>query len=601
MKKLITNLLIAVLSIAASSALRANHLGDQLQFSVRATGSQQSPAVNTNAIGIGSFILSNDRTTLDINLTIANLSGPIQAIHIHEGFAGQSGGVWRDLEPLLQGNRVKGQLTGLSSAELAKLINGGYYVNVHTMQNPDGEVRGQISLENDQAYSVMLDAAQEVPANTSMANGLGSFVVSKTGYFASLDLLVNGLSGPIMGAHIHSGMAGMNGDVIYDLTPLVSGNRISGKIDLSAFDMMDMQALANAGLYINIHTMMEMGGEIRGQIIKQRGLSFDASLNGMNQTPMNSSTARGLAILSLSPTLDTLNYALLTDGLMSDAEAAHIHLGAAGVNGDVAAGLTLSNGFSAMGMITGSTLSNDLINDLLKGETYINVHNMDFPGGEIRAQIFRHAREGFGFDLCGAQEVPSVLTGAYGSAVISYDRSRSNIHYMVAASGVTDNYDGAHLHAGAAGTNGDVLVNFSSTLMNNTTSGYDTTITPAIATMIVNGETYINLHNMTNPGGEIRGQVLKTGSCEIVTSLVSASKPETVGIYPNPTSTNITIQSSEKISSIRIFSGDGRLLIQQNPSSHNMTTLDVSHLSPGIYLVETTSNQGNHLNKIIKN
>jgi hypothetical protein len=601
MKKLITNLLIAVLSIAASSALRANHLGDQLQFSVRATGSQQTPAVNSNAVGIGSFILSNDRTTLDINMTIANLSGPIQAIHIHSGFAGQAGDVWKDLQPMLQGNRVKGQITGLTSAEQATLINGGFYVNVHTMQNPDGEVRGQLTLENDQAYTVMLNASQEVPANASMAVGLGSFVVSKTGYFATLDLLVHGLSGPIMGAHIHSGMAGMNGDVIYDLTPFISGNRISGKIDLSALNMMDMQSLTTAGLYINIHTMMEMGGEIRGQIIKQRGLSFDASLNGMNQTPMNASTAKGLAILNLSPTFDTLNYALLTDGLMSDAMAAHIHLGAAGVSGDVAIGLTLTDGYSGMGVVTGSSLSNDLINDLLKGETYINVHNMDFPGGEIRAQVFRHAREGFGFDLCGAQEVPSVLAEAYGSAVISYDRSRSNIHYMVAASGVTDNYDGAHLHSGSAGTNGEVLVNFSSTLMNNTTSGYDTTITPAIATMIVNGETYVNLHNMTNPGGEIRGQVLKTGSCEIVTSIPSTSKSETVGIYPNPTSNNITIQSSERITNIRIFSSDGRLLIQQNPSSQNLSNIDVSFLSPGIYIVETTSKQGNKLNKIIKN
>ncbi len=141
----------------------ANHFSDQLQFSVRMTGAQQTPAVETNAIGIGSFILSNDRSTIDINLTLANLSGPIQAIHIHEGFSGESVGVWMDLEPFLTGNRVKGQITGLTSAQLSRMLSGGYYVNVHTMQNPDGEARGQIILEKDQAYTAMPDDAHEVP------------------------------------------------------------------------------------------------------------------------------------------------------------------------------------------------------------------------------------------------------------------------------------------------------------------------------------------------------------------------------------------------------------------------------------------------------
>jgi Cu/Zn superoxide dismutase len=601
MKNLFTHLTAFLLMLVASSGIKANHLSDQLQFSVRATGAQQIPAVNSSGVAIGSFILSNDRSALDINLTIANLSGPIQAIHIHSGFANESGDVWMDLAPYLQGNRVKGQITGLSSGELARLINGGFYVNVHTMANPDGEVRGQISLENDQAYSIILGGNQEVPATSSMALGLGSFSVSKTGYFATLNLVVNGLSGPIMGAHIHSGMAGINGDVIYDLTPLVSGNRIEGKIDLGAFGIMNLQSLSNAGLYINIHTMTEMGGEIRGQILMQRGLSFDAALSGMTQVPMNASMANGIAVLNLNPTLDTLNYALLADGLMSMAEAAHIHLGAAGINGDVAAGLDISNGYSAVGMITGSTLSNSFINDLLKGETYINIHNMDFPGGEIRGQIFRHAREGFGFDLCGAQEVPSVLTGAYGSGVISYDRNRSNIHYMIAASEVSDTYDGAHIHAGAAGTNGDVLINFSSNLMNNTTSGYDTTITPAIATMIVNGETYVNLHNMTNPGGEIRGQVLKTGSCEIVTSIQSEASKQELEIFPNPSKNLINIRSSENIQMIRIISVDGRLIQQQKINSQQQALINIEDLNNGIYLLETVSANGNQISRIIKN
>jgi hypothetical protein len=137
--------------------------------------------------------------------------------------------------------------------------------------------------------------------------------------------------------------------------------------------------------------------------------------------------------------------------------------------------------------------------------------------------------------------------------------------------------------------------------MNNTTSGYDTTITPAIATMIVNGETYVNLHNMTNPGGEIRGQVLKTGSCEIVTSIQSEASKQELEIFPNPSKNLINIRSSENIQMIRIISVDGRLIQQQKINSQQQALINIEDLNNGIYLLETVSANGNQISRIIKN
>ena len=75
------------------------------------------------------------------------------------------------------------------------------------------------------------------------------------------------------------------------------------------------------------------------------------------------------------------------DGLVGDAFAAHIHGPAGpGSNGPVILPLTPSGATS--GVITGGgTLTPMQVQQILEGQTYINLHTATFPGGEIRGQI----------------------------------------------------------------------------------------------------------------------------------------------------------------------------------------------------------------------
>lgn len=81
--------------------------------------------------------------------------------------------------------------------------------------------------------------------------------------------------------------------------------------------------------------------------------------------------------------------------------AAHIHCAPPGVNGPV--GLTLyagdpisiEQGFLVQGNFTGPNPGNacgwqtlaDMVEALASGDTYINVHTLNHPSGEIRGQI----------------------------------------------------------------------------------------------------------------------------------------------------------------------------------------------------------------------
>jgi len=70
-------------------------------------------------------------------------------------------------------------------------------------------------------------------------------------------------------------------------------------------------------------------------------------------------------------------------------------------------------------------------------------------------------------------------------------------------------------------------------------------------------------------------------------------------VYPNPVKNELFIQSTESISTIRIFDGTGREVIQiQNYDGSPISTID---LSSGIYFVELSSTTGIYKSKFIKN
>jgi hypothetical protein len=127
------------------------------------------------------------------------------------------------------------------------------------------------------------------------------------------------------------------------------------------------------------------------------------------------------------------------------------------------------------------------------------------------------AADDFSATLSGAAEVPAVTTTASGSATVNIitDSEVTEINYEVTYAGLSGPLTAAHIHLGAAGSNGGILLPlvigpspFSGTLKEAdlTPTGNVTAFAGAIDA-IRSGGTYINLHTAANPGGEIRGQL----------------------------------------------------------------------------------------------
>lgn len=119
--------------------------------------------------------------------------------------------------------------------------------------------------------SAKLSAAQETPRPKGKDRGTGTFAATLT-LNGSAGTLVwrlgfGGLSGPVTASHVHQGAPGKAGPVVIPLcAPCKSGVHGSFKGPVGG-DAAFLKALLAGGAYVNLHTKLNPGGEIRGQVV----------------------------------------------------------------------------------------------------------------------------------------------------------------------------------------------------------------------------------------------------------------------------------------------------------------------------------------------
>jgi hypothetical protein len=121
------------------------------------SGQQEVPPVETMAMGAAEFLpVLPTNETIDFSVNATGIEG-VTAGHIHSGVEGENGPVVVTLfqfDPAqnevsergtITADMLEGSMEGMTIADLlAAMKNASTYVNIHTEQNPDGEIRGQI-------------------------------------------------------------------------------------------------------------------------------------------------------------------------------------------------------------------------------------------------------------------------------------------------------------------------------------------------------------------------------------------------------------------------------------------------------------------------
>jgi hypothetical protein len=162
--------LLASATLMAAPLMLLGASANATEFSAKLVGFEELPAIFSKATGTLDLDLNRNARTLTFKLTFPALSSPVTQSHIHFGKRHVAGGVTvffcanvTTAPPGTQacpagGGTVTGTITGANvlapagqdipvgdfDALVTILQNDTAYANVHTMNHPGGEIRGQI-------------------------------------------------------------------------------------------------------------------------------------------------------------------------------------------------------------------------------------------------------------------------------------------------------------------------------------------------------------------------------------------------------------------------------------------------------------------------
>ncbi len=244
----------------------------------------------------------------------------------------------------------------------------------------------------------------------------------------------------------------------------------------------------------------------------------------------------------------------------------HIHSGPAGVNAPVtintgigagAASVEVAAPFRGQVVRQAQVLPGDMaglasLRGLFTNPSgyYVNMHTSVYPGGIIRGQVMPAERAVLLSRLSTANEVPaitSVTASGLGTieAVRSYQGGRLaaavvifDVDYQVPGDSILT---GMHIHNGAAGVNGPVIINTgigagaASVPAGSNGAGnlfYRVEVATNVPTQVSTlegifdspADYYLNLHTTTFPGGLIRAQLVDTEAIAFRTTMLTSNE-----------------------------------------------------------------------------
>jgi hypothetical protein len=237
------------------------------EFTVKMSADQEIPAVrNRTETATANLRLYSD-STLEFDFNVKDLQSDDQLTmaHVHAGSPVDAGA---PIVTLVDNNKIK--FTGASLKNSVKVSKSQYeslmnnpkdlYVNIHSVKNPLGLIRGQ--LETNIKFAANVDL---VPFSNSLRPELGTAILRLTEdstliYKISINNLTPG--DKLTGVSLNVGAAGVTGPALISLgTENDFGIKKSVKLSASQTNF-----LLNSEVYINVTSEQSPEELVRGQI-----------------------------------------------------------------------------------------------------------------------------------------------------------------------------------------------------------------------------------------------------------------------------------------------------------------------------------------------
>jgi hypothetical protein len=138
----------AIVYISCSKSSNSLPLVSNSNYAATLLGSSETPPDTSAANGTVAFIFNPTTNVLSGSISFSGFGTATTVAHIHLGAVGVAGNPVFTIEasgPFT--SPISYTSPALTSAQVADLMAGNYYVNIHTVKFPNGEIRGQLLLQ----------------------------------------------------------------------------------------------------------------------------------------------------------------------------------------------------------------------------------------------------------------------------------------------------------------------------------------------------------------------------------------------------------------------------------------------------------------------
>lgn len=354
-----------------------------MMLSINLEGEQEVPMVDSPHTGVAEIQIDLEAMEFDASINTSTIDD-MSAAHIHGGMIGENGDVVYAFADDDSDAIWTIENQAINQTELDAMLDGDYYINVHTATVPSGEIRGQIAGESKTVFTFLLTPEAEVPSVMSMASGEGYGLYDSSDNALMLKVITANVTATA--AHIHNAPIGLNGGVAIGLEQDMGNANIWMAPMSAVLTAEQAAALTSAELYVNVHSDANPAGEIRGQMLLNHFASSLFPLDASQVTSAISSSATGTGYLALNTENGDLTLNVYTSGVTGT--VAHIHEGALGADGGPVVTLMEDSATSGLWQApSGTQLNQTQIATMLGEGHYVNIHSEAYPAGEIRGQI----------------------------------------------------------------------------------------------------------------------------------------------------------------------------------------------------------------------
>lgn len=185
--------ILSMLIIGTSTlTLQLSAQESEQKFSAKLSGKEEVPPNESPSAGLAWVKITDDKIGYEVNVTDTD---KVNAAHIHIAEAGKNGPVVLTLfkggpteqvngtvgEANVTASNLEGPMKGKEVTDLVTAMkNGTTYVNVHTTDFPDGEIRGQL-MDSKAAANMSASANQTASELGKNASEVGGEILNKTG------------------------------------------------------------------------------------------------------------------------------------------------------------------------------------------------------------------------------------------------------------------------------------------------------------------------------------------------------------------------------------------------------------------------------------